>query len=195
MLLWKILLESAVLKRRQRTRLVTTMIMFLLYAGILFTIALSLPHRALGNTILQDCKPDLREVINQLVQQELPHQSFSFEVKAYNDVRCDVPEDMANVAVILTRQNGASMYGIFHIHVQHYTNHLVGAVSFKDEMFISVINGSNWKEPWCNLMKYVYQDELEAQGCISPLPVRLDGADHRSNEDTPRQLSVSKLLK
>ena len=92
MLLRKILIENVVLKRKQRSRLVTTIVTFLLYAGILFTIALSLPHQALGNTIFQDCRPDLREVINQLVQQELPHQSYSFEVKAYNDVRCEVPE-------------------------------------------------------------------------------------------------------
>lgn len=140
---------------------------------IFLCIGILLPYQAQSNTL--ECEPDWQQVIDQLVQKELPNQNFSIEIKAYNDLLCEPEEDMANVVAVLTRPYGTSLYGIFHIHVYHGTNNLASASSFDDDkMFKVIVYDLDWKKPWCTIIKSVYNEELEAQGCIKRKPPRLN---------------------
>ncbi len=115
------------------------------------------------------CQLDIEELTRLLVERDFPGESVLSFVRAYNDVLCEIPEDMANVVVVVKRAEGETLYNIFHIHSSHKANILTTAASFNDVMrWTPLTKETDWKAPWCDIIKRVYEEELESQGC--PLP-------------------------
>ena len=112
------------------------------------------------------CQLDIEELTRLLVEREFPGESVLSFVRAYNDVLCEIPEDMANVVVVVKRAEGETLYDIFHIHSSHKANILTTAVPFNDDMrWTPLTKETDWKAPWCDIIKYVYEEEIELQGC------------------------------
>ncbi len=101
-----------------------------------------------------------------MVSISFPDQSVLYALQAYNDVRCEEPENMANVAVTVVKNKEEQFYGIFHLHFNHdgsiptllkeaYTNGAWTGIQKKDE----------WREEWCEWIHYVYPEEKEKFKC------------------------------
>ena len=69
---------------------------------------------------------------------------------------------MANVVVLTRRGDGQAVYGIFHIHFSE-NGKLESAAAFKD--FTVFYTQQEWKNEWCNIIRSVYPQELNEQGC------------------------------
>ena len=112
------------------------------------------------------CQLDIEELTRLLVERDFPGESVLSFVRAYNDVLCEIPEDMANVVAVVKRAEGETLYDIFHIHSSHKANILTTAAPFNDDMrWTPLTKETDWKAPWCDIIKYVYEEELELQGC------------------------------
>ena len=112
------------------------------------------------------CQLDIEELTRLLVERDFPGESVLSFVRAYNDVRCEIPEDMANVVAVVKRAEGETLFGIFHIHSRHKANILTTAVSFNDDMrWTPLTKETDWKAPWCDIIKYVYEERNQVELC------------------------------
>lgn len=82
-------------------------------------------------------------------------------IVAMNDVLCEEPERMANLAIIATIESGAKYYARSHLHFLD-NGDLANTYS---EQWKHIDNSREWKAEWCEFIQLVYPKELTTQQC------------------------------
>ncbi len=118
---------------RLRAAFIAAAVLVSAFSGATYAQELQAPSAGITQTA-HVCQLDIKELTRQLVERDFPGESAISFVRAYNDIRCEVPEDMANVVAVVKRAEGETLFGIFHIHSRHKANILTTAVSFNDDM-------------------------------------------------------------
>ncbi len=145
------------------------------FSGAAYAQELQAPSEGITQTA-PVCQLDIKELTRQLVERDFPGESAISFVRAYNDIQCEVPEDMANVAVVVKRAEGETLFGIFHIHSRHKANILATAVSFNDYMrWTPLTKETDWKAPWCDIIKNVYEEGNQVEPCGKSWAIALIG--------------------
>jgi hypothetical protein len=150
---------------RLRAAFIAATVLVSAFSGAAYAQELQAPSAGITQTA-PVCQLDIKELTRQLVERDFPGESAIFFVAAYNDIQCEVPEDMANVAVVVKRAEGETLFGIFHIHSRHKANILTTAVSFNDDMrWTPLTKETDWKAPWCDIIKNVYEEGNQVEPC------------------------------
>lgn len=132
-------------------------------------IVLVLYFTAAGDVFSQSkraCFLNIKQVVEQYVEIEFSrtYGKYSHNILAVNDILCEELEDMANIAILVIISPEESYFGIFHIHFL-IDGTFKSAESFQDVLWTKPKNNNEWKILWCELIMYVYEEELEEQGC------------------------------
>ncbi|MBI2109377.1 MAG: hypothetical protein HYT93_04390 [Parcubacteria group bacterium] len=113
------------------------------------------------------CKEILPIAVHNLVKAAFPNQNILHALQAYNDVMCEIPENMANVVITVVKNKEEQFYGTFHLHFKNdgtlpqYLHELA-----RDEKSWTRITAKNdWKKEWCEWMRDVYPQEKNKFGC------------------------------
>lgn len=135
------------------------------FAVLAHTAASTVTSAAWGHGPTEACDPDLRSVAAQVVNDAFSTDRARFEVKAANDVRCERPDDMANVAIVVRPRDEEPVYGIFHVHFRHGGSDLESAAAFENDKWRALEAPETWKQRWCRIITLVYPEQIEAEGC------------------------------
>lgn len=84
-------------------------------------------------------------------------------VVAMNDVLCEEPERMANLAIIATIESGAQYYARSHLHF--FDDGSLPSTYLQN--WKRIHNSLEWKTDWCEFIRLVYSKELITQKCPS----------------------------
>lgn len=111
------------------------------------------------------------ETLLPIAVENLVHQVFgkdiTHELKTYNDVLCEDPEDMANVVIVVSVHNREKQYGIFHLHYNHDGSISRIQSSFFDEQtWITFTQENEWHAQWCEIIRSVYPEERSRHNCF-----------------------------
>lgn len=141
------------------------------FMRISFVLLIFMPHPANSTDIEHLSCPDtiqenIREAVQQFILKEFSDENVLFSIKAINDIRCEKPEDMANIVIVVMLNTRESFYGIFHLHFLHSTTTFKSASSFDDKNWTLFTNDREWNKQWCTIIGLVYKNELEQQNCI-----------------------------
>lgn len=82
-------------------------------------------------------------------------------IVAMNDVLCEEPERMANLAIIAMIESGAQYYARSHFHFLDNGD----LASTYTEQWKRIYNANDWKAEWCEFIQFVYPTELAVQEC------------------------------
>ena len=156
------------------------------YLEIILAMVFLAPRLSFGESLREMCNPDLREVARELVRHEFPNERATFHIVTYNELRCEEPEDMANVVITVTTERRGTMYGVFHIHFVHVTGELTSAAAFDNQKFLPMLSDFDWKVPWCRIVRLIYEDELKEQGCEVTVGLTSTTVDNRVTIDGNR---------
>ncbi len=155
----------AMLVSRLRAAFIAATVLVSAFSGATYARELQAPSAGITQTA-PVCQLDKKELTRQLVERDFPGESVLSFVRAYNDVRCEIPEDMANVVAVVKRAESEALFGIFHIHSRHKANILTTAVSFNDDMrWTPFTKETDWKAPWCDIIKIVYEERNQVEPC------------------------------
>lgn len=83
-------------------------------------------------------------------------------IVAMNDVLCEEPERMANLAIIATIESGAQYYARSHFHFLDNGD----LASTYSQQWRRIHHTNEWKADWCEFIRLVYPKELVAQECM-----------------------------
>lgn len=126
---------------------------------------LNVPHAHALSKKEGACVDLFLKAAEELARRDFKQSFKSYYIVAFNDVLCEKPEAMANVVIVVNLEYDDGMYGIFHIHAT-YDGTLVRATSFDDQrVWAPLVKIDSWKQPWCDLIRIVYKEELEEQWC------------------------------
>ncbi len=133
-------------------------------ALLFFVVLFPLYSSAKSGTIDQSCAAKIPGAVRQFVRHDFGSSFSSYEIMAQNDIRCEDPEDMSNVAVVVKTRDGISYYGWFHVHFSH-GGEFLSPKHMWGESWKRATAEIDWKKDWCDLIRCVYNDELAEQGC------------------------------
>ncbi len=120
-----------------------------------------------ADEIKKECEALLPIAVKNFVHESFlaPH---SYELKTYNDVLCENPENMVNVVIVVTVSDTKKQYGVFHLHYNHNGSIPRAPASFIDEStWTTFTNDNGWRAVWCDLIRFVYPDERSIHNCPS----------------------------